>query len=78
MELKILNELLRLIRKRTRQFELEARNALTDELETVYRAKAGEAESIYVIINNMKMKLLKERARDEAELASQGISAEIQ
>ena len=78
MELKILNELLRLIRKRTRQFELEARNALTYDLETVYRAKAAEAEAIYIIILNMKLKLLKERARDEAELASQGISAEIQ
>ena len=64
MELKILNQLLWLIRKRSQHFEREARNALTYDLETVYRAKAGEAEAIYVIVYNMKMKLLKERAQD--------------
>ena len=76
--MELLNELLRLMRKRSRDFEREARAALTYDLETVYRAKAAEAEAIYIIILNMKLKLLKERKRDEAELASQGISAEVQ
>lgn len=60
----ILTDLMRLLRKRTRHFERLAKEALTDELETVYRSKAAEAYSIYVIVYNMKMKMLKERARD--------------
>jgi hypothetical protein len=60
----ILTDLMRLLRKRTRYFERLAKEALTDELETVYRSKAAEAYSIYVIVYNMKMKMLKERARD--------------
>lgn len=78
MELKMINELLRLLRNRRKHFEAEAKKSLADELYTIYRARAAEAEAIYIIISNMKLKLLKERKRDEAELASQGISAEIQ
>lgn len=59
-----LDELQRICRKRCKQFEREAKMALTYELETVYRSKAAEAYSIYVIIENMKKKMLKERARD--------------
>lgn len=62
----ILNELMRMLRKRCKHFERLAKEALTDELETVYRSKAAEAYSIYVIVYNMKMKLLKE-GKDDAE-----------
>lgn len=55
-----LDELLRLLRKRSKQFEREAKLALTDELETIYRAKAAEAYSIYVIIENMKKKAMRD------------------
>lgn len=59
-----LTELMHILRKRVRYFERLAKEALTDEVETVYRAKAAEAEAIYVIVYNMKMKLLKERVND--------------
>lgn len=59
MELKIINELLRLLRKRSKHFESEARTASTDELYTIYRAKAAEAESVYIILMNMKLKAMK-------------------
>ena len=62
--MKELNEILRILRKRSKQFEHEGSVALTDELETIYRAKAEEAYSIYVIVYNIKMKLLKERAEN--------------
>lgn len=62
----VLNELMQLLRKRSRNFERLAKEATTDELETVYRAKAAEAYSIYVIIYNMKMEMLKGRI-DDAE-----------
>lgn len=61
----ILTDLMRLLRKRTRHFERLAKEALTDELETVYRSKAAEAYSIYVIVYNMKMKMLKEGGKNE-------------
>jgi hypothetical protein len=51
---------MKMLRKRCKHFERLAKEALTDELETVYRSKAAEAYSIYVIVYNMKMKLLKE------------------
>ena len=60
----MLDELQRICRKRCKQFERQAKESLTDELETIYRSKADEAYSIYVIVYNMKMKMLKERARD--------------
>ena len=68
----ILDELLTLLRKRSKHFEYLARVAITDQLTDIYRAKAAEASAIYAIVNNMKLKMLKERARDA------DISAEIQ
>ncbi len=59
MELKIINELLRLLRKRSKYFESEAKKALTDELYTIYRAKAAEAEAVYVIVYNMRQMAMK-------------------
>ena len=65
----ILNELCTILRKRYKQMEREANKALTDELQIIYRAKAAEAQAIYIIVYNMKIKLMRERARDaEAEL----------
>lgn len=58
----ILDELITLLRKRSKHFEHLAREAITVELTDIYRAKAAEAYAIYVIVYNMKMKLLKERA----------------
>ena len=63
-----LDELLKLLRKRSKQFEREAKMALTDELEIIYRAKAAEAYSIYVIIENMKKKMIKEGKEDANEV----------
>lgn len=60
----MLEELLKLLRRRSRELERLARKSITVELADIYRAKAAEAEAIYVIVYNMKMKLLKERARD--------------
>lgn len=71
----ILDELLTMLRKRSKHFEYLARVALTVELTDIYRAKAAEAYSIYVIASNMKLKLLKERARDAD---AESISADIQ
>lgn len=62
-----LEELMRITRKRALHFEREAKRALTYELETVYRAKADEAYSIYSIILEMRRKILKERSKDECE-----------
>jgi hypothetical protein len=60
----MLDELQRLLRRRSKHFEYLARVAITVELTDIYRAKAAEAYSIYVIIENMKKKMLKERAQD--------------
>lgn len=60
----VLDELQRLLRRRSKHFEYLARVAITVELNDIYRAKAAEAYSIYVIIENMKKKMLKERAQD--------------
>ncbi len=62
-----LEELMRITRKRALHFEREAKRALTDELETIYRAKADEAYSIYVIVLDMRRKILRERAKDGRE-----------
>ena len=64
-----LNELMRVLRKRYKDFLREAKHATTDELEIIYRAKASEAEAIYILAYNMKMQILKERARNaDAEI----------
>lgn len=60
----ILDELLTLLRKRSRHFEYLARVAITVELTDIYRAKAAEARTIYDIVYKIKMKMLKERAQD--------------
>ena len=60
----ILNELLTLLRQRSKHFEYLARVALTVELADIYRAKAAETSAIYDIVVKMKMKLLKEKARN--------------
>lgn len=65
----ILDELLTLLRKRSRYFEYLARVAITVELTDIYRAKAAEAGAIYDIVFKMKMKMLKERAQEtDAEI----------
>lgn len=53
-----LDELLTITRQRTKEFEYQARVSRTDELRTIYRAKADEAYSIYSILINMKRKLM--------------------
>lgn len=55
----MLDELQRLLRRRSKHFEYLARVAITVELTDIYRAKAAEAYSIYVIIENMKKKAIK-------------------
>ena len=61
----ILDELLTLLLSRSRKFEREAKNAITEELHIIYRAKAAEAYAIYTEIYNRKMKLMK--GVDDAE-----------
>lgn len=56
----ILDELQTLLWKRSRQFEREAKMALTEDLSIVYRAKAAEAYSIYIILLNMKKKAMQD------------------
>lgn len=64
-----LTKLMKMLRKRYKYLLHESKNATTDELETIYRARAAEAEAIYIIAYNMKMEILKERAKDrDAEI----------
>lgn len=53
-----LDELLTITRQRTKEFEYQARVSRTDELRTIYRAKADEAYSMYIIVLNMKKKVV--------------------
>lgn len=53
-----LDELLTITRQRTKEFEYQARVSRTDELRSIYRAKADEAYSMYIIVLNMKKKVV--------------------
>ena len=63
----IVDELLTILRKRSRDFARTAKTALTDELYHIYRAKASEAEAIYIILLNMRKEALKNIKADEGE-----------
>ena len=56
----IVDELLHLLYRRSKNFNKEAKKQISDDLYLVYRAKADEAHSIYVILLNMKKEAMRE------------------
>ena len=55
----IVDELLHLLYRRSKNFNKEAKKQISDDLYLVYRAKADEAYSIYGILLNMKKEAIK-------------------
>ena len=64
-----LDELLTITRQRTKEFEYQARVSRTDELRTIYRAKADEAYSMYIIVLNMKKAVQNDSPRISATVS---------
>ena len=65
--IKVLDKIRKNAWLKAKHYEKTAKEALTNEVEMIYRAKAAEAMSFYVEITNMKLRYLRERARDKGQ-----------
>ena len=63
----IVDELLHLLYRRSKEFNRQAKKQISDDLYLVYRAKADEAYSIYGILLNMKKEAMRENKPNVGE-----------